>query len=311
MRRIIGIGETVLDVIFKNDQPQKAVPGGSAFNALISLGRTIGVRYPDVCIQMITETGDDHIGDLVVSFMKKNHISTDGVVRNPGTQTHLSMAFLDDNNDAQYEFYKNHGAANMQAISGFDFQKGDIVLFGSFFAINPKIRQLTARLLESAHDAGAILFYDINFRKSHVHEIPEVIENIEQNCRWSTIVRGSADDFRYLYGSGDPGYVFQNHIKPHCRNFICTQAHKTIEVYSGDSHFSYATEKIKTVSTIGAGDNFNAGFIYALIHYGIESASALGPDAWEKCVGIARQFSAEVCQRIDNYVDEGFEVNLG
>lgn len=310
MRRIIGIGETVLDIIFKNDQPQKAVPGGSAFNALISLGRTIGATHPGVGIQMITETGDDHIGDIIINFMKANHISTDGVVRNPGTQTHLSMAFLDSNNDAQYEFYKNHGAANMQTISGFGFQKGDIVLFGSFFAINPKIRQLTARLLKSAHDAGAILFYDINFRKSHIHEIPEVLANIEQNCRWSSIVRGSADDFRYLYGTDNPGEVFHNHIKPLCRNFICTQADRSIEVYAANGHYSYQTAKIDTVSTIGAGDNFNAGFIYALIHYGIESASSLGPCDWNKCVGIARQFSAAVCQRIDNYVDEGFEVAL-
>ena len=26
--RVIGIGETVLDILFKDDQPQKAVPGG-------------------------------------------------------------------------------------------------------------------------------------------------------------------------------------------------------------------------------------------------------------------------------------------
>ena len=29
MRKVIGIGETVLDIIFKNDQPIGAVPGGS------------------------------------------------------------------------------------------------------------------------------------------------------------------------------------------------------------------------------------------------------------------------------------------
>ena len=39
MRKVIGIGETVLDIIFRNEQPINAVPGGSAFNAMISLGR--------------------------------------------------------------------------------------------------------------------------------------------------------------------------------------------------------------------------------------------------------------------------------
>ena len=32
MRRVIGIGETILDIIFKGNQPHKAVPGGSVFN---------------------------------------------------------------------------------------------------------------------------------------------------------------------------------------------------------------------------------------------------------------------------------------
>ncbi len=29
MRKVIGIGETVLDIIFKNNQPDTAAPGGS------------------------------------------------------------------------------------------------------------------------------------------------------------------------------------------------------------------------------------------------------------------------------------------
>ena len=41
MRRVIGIGETILDILFKNNQPTVAVPGGSVFNGLVSLGRTV------------------------------------------------------------------------------------------------------------------------------------------------------------------------------------------------------------------------------------------------------------------------------
>jgi fructokinase len=50
-KRVIGIGETVLDILFKNDQPQKAVPGGSTFNSIVSLGRA-GVNCA-----MVTEVG--------------------------------------------------------------------------------------------------------------------------------------------------------------------------------------------------------------------------------------------------------------
>ena len=53
MRKVIGIGETILDIIFKNEQPTAAVPGGSVFNGIISLGR-LGTN-----VTMITETGNE------------------------------------------------------------------------------------------------------------------------------------------------------------------------------------------------------------------------------------------------------------
>ena len=62
---IVGIGETILDIIFKNDQPVAAVPGGSTFNALISLGRVLrpsksplkGDLEGDSCPPHLTQIG--------------------------------------------------------------------------------------------------------------------------------------------------------------------------------------------------------------------------------------------------------------
>lgn len=42
-RKITGIGETILDIVFKDNKPVAAVPGGSTFNAIISLGRTASI----------------------------------------------------------------------------------------------------------------------------------------------------------------------------------------------------------------------------------------------------------------------------
>ena len=64
MRKIIGIGETILDIIFRNNQPSHAVPGGSTFNTLISLGR-LGVPAT-----FISEIGKDTVGDIIIDFMK-------------------------------------------------------------------------------------------------------------------------------------------------------------------------------------------------------------------------------------------------
>ena len=311
MRKIIGIGETVLDIIFRDDQPSAAIPGGSTFNAMISLGRTAARDFPGTPVLMVTETGDDHVGDIVTSFMEENGVGTAAVTRNKGTQTHVSLAFLDKDNNAQYEFYKDHGSASLQAdkVSGISFSGDDLVLFGSYFAINPRIRAYTRTLLQQAHDAGAILYYDINFRKSHIADLPDTLGNIAENCRLSDIVRGSDEDFGYLFGTEDPVEIYERHISPLCSTFICTCGGNPVHVFVNGEHYTFPVLPVETISTIGAGDNFNAGFLYAMLALGIRKG-ALAEADWKSMTAIAGQFSAEACRSMFNYVGKEFKVRL-
>lgn len=300
--KVIGFGETVLDIIFKNDQPQKAVPGGSTFNAMISLGRT-GV--PGV---MITETGDDHVGDIVRDFLIDNNINTDYVYRHKGTKSHLSLAFLDANNDAQYQFYKDHwNIAMPQEMPQID--KGDIVIYGSFYCINPKIRDFSRRFLEKAHEQGAFLYYDINFRASHKEDIPDIMENITENMRLASVVRGSNEDFEILYGAKTCDEAY-NIVKEYCPYFIYTNADKPVELRTPNLRASFPVKQVETVSTIGAGDNFNAGFCYAIYKEGVASLETIKNEeelvAFSRFIASGQKFSSVVCQSLDNYVPKDF-----
>ena len=300
--KVIGFGETVLDIIFKDNQPQRAVPGGSTFNAMISLGR-MGVP----CV-MVTETGDDHVGDIVRDFLIENGIDTDYVYRHKGTKSHLSLAFLDANNDAQYQFYKDHANIAMpQAMP--EMEKGDIVVYGSFYCINPKIRDFSRRFLEKAYEQGAFLYYDINFRAAHIADIPDTIENIRENMRLASIVRGSSEDFEVLFGAKtcDEAYDI---VKEYCPYFIYTNASKPIELRTPNLQASFPVKQIKTVSTIGAGDNFNAGFCYAVFKEGVSSLNGIKKEeelaAFTRFIASGQKFSSVVCQSLENYVPKGF-----
>ena len=94
MRKVIGIGETVLDIIFKNDRPIGAVPGGSVFNGIISLGRA------GVSTTFIGEAGNDRVGRRTTDFLRANGVNADNINVYPGSKSPISLAFLDDNNDA-------------------------------------------------------------------------------------------------------------------------------------------------------------------------------------------------------------------
>ena len=88
MRKVIGIGETVLDIIFKNDQPIGAVPGGSVFNGIISLGRS------GVPASFISETGNDRVGKQVISFLQENIVNADNIYVYPDSKSPISLAFV-------------------------------------------------------------------------------------------------------------------------------------------------------------------------------------------------------------------------
>ena len=151
MQRVIGIGETVLDILFREDQPQTAVPGGSTFNSIVSLGRA-GVECA-----MVTEVGGDHVGDLICRYLQENGVSPEYVCRHEKVKSPISLAFLDEHNDAQYLFYKDHASLSLDGPLPV-FGKDDAVLYGSFFAINPVIRPVVGKLLRGARFAGAWLY---------------------------------------------------------------------------------------------------------------------------------------------------------
>lgn len=286
-KRVIGIGETVLDILFKNDQPQKAVPGGSTFNSIVSLGRA------GIPCAMVTETGSDHVGDVICSFLKTNGVSDEYVCRHPGTKSHITLAFLNEHNDAQYTFYKDHTTDLLDEKLP-DIQADDVVLFGSYFAINPVIRPVVGKLLQKAKKAGAWLYYDINFRKTHVPEIPEVIGNIEENMRLANLVRGSKEDFEYLYGLTDADAIYEK-VKPFCSTFILTDGARAIRLYTPEKQETFPVQQIETVSTVGAGDNFNAGYIYAMLQ-GIENQA--------ERISMAQRWSQDVCRQIGNNISD-------
>lgn len=306
-KKIVGIGETVLDIVFRNGKPQAAVPGGSTFNAMVSLGRTVGVMHPEVPIVMVTQTGDDMVGEMVTSFMRENNVSTEAVNCLPGTQTTVSVAMLDERNDARYEFFRDRSGSS-GSFAEMEFNEGDLVIFGSYFAVNPALRDYTRKIMKAAHEAGAVIYYDINYRKNHLADLPVTLANIEENCAMSDFVRGSSDDIACIYGSDDAALVYREHIAPLCRNFICTHGAGPVEVFSPGVHAEFKTAKVKSVSTIGAGDNFNAGFVYGLLTAGMgrSQAGAMTREDWAGLVKTAGKFSSCVCRSIYNYVDKDF-----
>lgn len=87
-------------------------------------------------------------------------------------------------------------------------------------------------------------------------------------------------------------------------------ARTPVTVFSdGGFRKEYPMPQTPTVSTIGAGDNFNAGLICAMLRHDIRRADlerGLTDGEWAKLIESATAFSADCCAGIYNYVSEEF-----
>ena len=301
MRKVFGIGETILDIIFRNDQPQKAVPGGSVFNGLISLGRL------NVPVSFISELGNDRVGDMIRDFMEDNHITTEFVDRFPDGKSPISLAFLDDDKNANYIFYKDYPAQRLE-VSLPKIEKDDIFVFGSYYSLNPVLRTRMVEFLQYAQERKAIIYYDPNFRKAHAHEAIRLMPTVLENLEFADIVRGSDEDFQNLYGKSDAQEVYKEHIQFYCDRFLTTHGANGVNLHTRNFTRHFDSPQIQPLSTIGAGDNFNAGIIYGLLKYDVRHADlpSLDQDTWRKIIRCGMDLASEVCQSYDNYISKEF-----
>ena len=293
MRKVIGIGETILDILFRDGQPQAAVPGGSVYNAVISLGR-MGVN-----VIFISETGNDKVGDLILDNMRRNGVNTDYVNVFSDGKSPVSLAFLNERNDAEYVFYKNYPAMRLE-VEMPEVGRDDIVMIGSYFALMPELRSKVEDLLDRAKQAGAIIYYDVNFRSTHRNDAIKLLPVILENFEYA--------DFDNMFSLTDAARVYREKVAFYCKNFICTDADKDIRLFTPTCTKSYAVTPIPTVSTIGAGDNFNAGVVFGLLKYRVrrDDLAELSEADWDAIIQCGQDFSADVCQSVNNSVSEDF-----
>jgi len=300
MRKIYGIGETVFDIIFKNGQPQAAKPGGAMLNSSVSLGR-IGLP-----VSFISEYGNDDVGKLIDEFLNGNGVGTTFVHHFDNGKTGLALAFLNERNDASYTFYKNYPPKRLD-IEFPVLNKDDIVLCGSIYAITPEIRGKFRTLTKSAKENNAILIYDPNFRPTHSSDLETLVPVIVENMKTAVMIRGSDEDFRNIFSTKNADESW-NVVKEYCNCLVYTANAEGVYVRTISFSGKFPVKKIKPVSTIGAGDNFNAGMIAAIYKNKItrDQLDKIGNEEWSKIISMGVDFASEVCLSYENYISREF-----
>jgi len=271
------------------------------FNCAISLSRC------GIPVIFISELGNDNVGKTMSDFMKDNRLNTNYIYTFPDGVSPVSIAFLDEKGNAEYQFFTDYPEKRLQ-IEFPEIAKDDLLIVGSYFAVNPTLRPKIAELLQKASENKAIIYYDVNFRKSHSGEREILTPFFIENFKYADIIRCSNEDLENLFPDADPEMAYNSHIKPYCDIFILTRGEKSVTLNTPNLKKDYQVDKVKSISTIGAGDNFNAGIIYGIMKENIAlgELKSLPETTWDKLINYGKRFAREVCTTTDNYVRKGF-----
>ena len=298
--KIYALGETVYDIIFKNGQPVSACPGGSVLNSSVSLGRC------GLPVHFISEYGFDIAGKTTDELLKSNNVNTDFVYKFNDGKTKLALAYLNNYNNAVYEFYTHYPSKRLD-IKIPDFHSADILMFGSYYSIDAKIRTTIKQIITNAKSSGSLIIYDPNFRKAHLDELRLIKQNIIENIENADIIRASNEDMKLIFDADTPEQAFDI-INNNNKILIYTQAKNDIHLFVNHKSKIYPIPNINPLSTIAAGDNFNSGLIYSLFNKRInrQLLQQMTDNDWDEIIKRGIDFAADVCLSYENYISTGF-----
>ena len=301
MRKIYCIGETVYDIIFRNGKAVESCPGGTVLNTSVSLGR-IGEK-----VYVVGDQANDAIGNIIADFLSDNNVSTKYLTLYNDAKSRVALAFLYDTREPAYSFYKIRVNGEIK-ITFPEVKRDDIVLFGSFTSIKAEVRDDLMACLRQAKEAGAILIYDPNFRPSHLKDRKRALPLIKENLEIADITKGSNEDFQLIFESNsalDTNEIVKGYG---CRNFIYTANKYGVNLFTPDFHKVFDVPRITPVSTVGAGDSFNAGLIYGLIKQNVYASDLenMSLEVWRKVIYCAISFATHVCCSYDNFINDEF-----
>ncbi len=292
MRKIIAIGESVLDTLFVDGQPVKSFVGGRIACAAASLG-SLGLP----CV-MLSECTTDSVGDIVVNYLSGHGVDTRLIDRYPDGATPFSAIFP-NGSGKQIVNYGVYPKTRFDIVWP-RIDEDDIVLFGSLYAIDLPQRQRLYELLKYAVERRAILIYLPGFQHGIGYRLTKVMPHLLENLEISDIVIAHEQDIHDIFPGETGDEAYHGHIEFYCRNYVHLTRSLGLLMYS--LGLELPADKPATDNLLGWQAGLTAGIIAQLFEKNItrEQLLNLDADTWRGILVDARNRAEQAAASDEN-----------
>ncbi|MFP4679337.1 MAG: adenosine kinase [Chitinispirillaceae bacterium] len=274
----------ITSVLSKSGNKPSVVPGGSACNTIVGIGKLGGNA------RFIGKRGDDELGRELEQSLKSSNVEPFLLSSKSPTGHVLSIVTP----DAQRSMLTYLGASSEtlpEEISADHFEDSVLVHIEGYLLFNP---QLLKASLRAAKKAGAFVSLDLA-SYTIVEESRELLEEIMSD--YVDILIANEDEAAAFTGFRNKDEAISSLAKQAQIAVVKVGKKGSLIAHKGKIHKIAACGSGEAIDTTGAGDLWASGFLYGLVKgYDIETCGNLGS-----------QCGYEVCQVLGADIpDEGW-----
>ncbi|SDO02992.1 sugar kinase [Alkalicoccus daliensis] len=247
---------------FSNEFERKA--GGAELNLAVGAAR-LGLASG-----WISRVGNDEFGQYILNFMRGEGVDVTDVVKEDGYNTPLNFKEIREDGSGSTHYYRFPSPT--ETITAETLQNSKIkeakifYLSGVFPSLRPENVSLLHQAISIAKENGAKIALDPNIRLK-LWSVESAREALLSFLPHVDIVLSGEEEAAQLFGD----QTLEAHIQEFQSYGVETVAVKRGEKgaagKTADEEVVYASsvKAAKVVDTVGAGDGFNAGFLYGIL----------------------------------------------
>jgi fructokinase len=263
-------------------------PGGAPANVAVAAARL------DSQSGFIGKVGQDPFGHYLETVLKNEGVDTQGMRFDAEARTTLVFIAMPDVHSAEFVFYRNPGADMLLQPEELPLpllQSTAWLHFGSLSLIDEPVRSAATRAVEIAHEAGALISFDVNYRPALWSSEEQAHQRVMTMLPYVDLVKVNQTELALLTGREElesGSKILLSHGPKLC----------VVTLGSGGSYFYNGREgafvpgfKVKTVDATGCGDAFVAGLLTQLVATGQRTAE-FSPEQLEAALRYANAVGA-------------------
>lgn len=239
--------------------------GGAELNVAIGCAR-LGLKTG-----WISRLGNDEFGRYILNFVRGEGIDVSEVKLVNGYPTSLNFKeILEDGSGRTFYYRANSPTTTLtpESLNEEYIQNAKLLhITGVFLAINKeKNVEVIKRAISIAKKSGVLISLDPNIRLK-LWSKEEAKDTLSMFLPYVDILLTGSEEAEILLGVSNPKEIIEQ-CKSYGISYVAIkQGEKgSIGYYNGQYMEAPPVKPRKVVDTVGAGDGFDAGFIYGVLH---------------------------------------------